>query len=299
MRNWISHLSRTPADYRMPARPSLRAVVQILKFEWRLVAVYALAFVLVGEVYSLTTPKLYESSIQLVPSDFTTKSTTTPAAGLASILLSGATQSDTLKRFVTVLRSPDLAYRLVAQNRDAVLKIQPSLFSRLFGGDDAKQTDLKTRLRRFQGALSGVQFADNKETLAVRFSYRATSPGTAIDFLKLATKEADELLRQYNLSEIRYDDSYLNKVIGTAQNVDVRMTLAQKLVETQLRRMDAERSEYFSIRALGPVQVSEGPVWPRTKLIAVGMLILGTLVGLIVAFARIYSRTREIDDGPL
>lgn len=297
MRHWILPLSRMPASYRMPARPTLRAVVNILRHEWRIVAVSALVAVLIGGVYCTVTPKLYEASVQVVPGDFTTRSTSAAAAGLASILLNAPAQSDSVKRFLTVLYSPDLAYRLVAQNRDQVLKTSPGWFSRLLGGAPQNITDPVQRVRRFQGALTSIQFELDKNTLATRFAYRSTSPQVAHDFLKLAVKQADELLRQYNLSEVHYDDQFLNRVIGTAQNVDVRFSLAQKIVETQLRRMDAERSEYFSIRLLGPTQISDGPVWPRTKLILVGMLILGALVGVVIALAGVHTRNRDPLDG--
>jgi uncharacterized protein involved in exopolysaccharide biosynthesis len=298
MLNSVFPLSRTPVSYRMPPRPSLRAIGQILKLEWRLIAACALCSVLIGTLYCLITPKLYEASIQIVPGDFTTKSTNGSAAGLATLLLSAPSQSDSVvKRFVTVLYSPDLASRLVMQNHDSVLEASHSgWLSKLFGATPEKN-DAHHRILKVESALGSIQFVDNKKTLATLFSYRSTSPKQAGEFLKLAITEGDELLRQYNLSEIRYDDAYLNNTIGNAQNVDVRMALAQKLVETQLRRMDAQRSEYFSVRTLGPVEVSEGPVWPRKKLILPGMLILGVLIGGIAAFTRVYSRNREQEDG--
>jgi LPS O-antigen subunit length determinant protein (WzzB/FepE family) len=297
MRFSVLPLSRTPAAYRMPARPSLRAIVQIIVFEWRSVAVYALAAALLGGIYCLVTPKVYESSVQIVPGDFTTKTSGSSAANLATLLLSGPTQSDSVRRFVTVLYSPDMARRLVMQNRDAVLvSAQPGWLETIVGSAPEKKESADQRVRKFQSAISSIQFADDKKTMATRFYYRATSPNMARDFLRLAVNQGDELLRQYNLSEIRYDDAYLNTAIGKAQVVDVRMALAQKLVETQLRRMDAERTEYFSIRTLGPVEVSEGPVWPRKKLILAGMLILGTLIGLVAAFIKVYAKNRDQDD---
>lgn len=295
MRHRFFPLSRTPATYRIPARPSLRAVVQIFLFEWRLIATYAFCALFLGLAYCLITPKVFEASVQIVPGDFTTKSSGTSTTGLASMLLNGPMQSDAVKRFITVLYSSDLAHRLVAQKMDSVfIQPQSSWIARLLGAPapPIPQEEGK-RIRRFQGTLSKINFADSKTTLATEFTYRATSQTHARDFLRLAIGQADELLRQYNLSEIRYDDAYLNKVVGTAQNVDVRMALAQKLTETQLRRMDAERAEYFSVRALGPVEVTEGPVWPQKKLILPGMLILGTLTGLVAAFVGVYSRNRN------
>lgn len=295
MRNPFFPLSRTPVAYRMPLRPSLAAIAQILTFEWRLIATYALGALLIGVSYCLITPKLYEATIQIVPGDFTTKSTGNSAAGLANLLLNTSTQSDAVKRFVTVLYSPDLAHRLVNQKYDATLSPEePGWLSRLFGGPEEPKT-FQNRVRKFESALGSISFTEDKKTLATRFTYRSESRKAAADFLKLAINQGDELLRQYNLSEILYDDNYLNATLGNAQNVDVRMALSQKLVETQLRRMDAQRMEYFSVRALGPVEVSDGPVWPRKKLILPGMLIIGTLAGIIAAFARVYAR-READD---
>lgn len=296
MRHHFLPLSRTPAAYRMPARPTLHAVGQIFLFEWRLIAAYAFCAVLLGAVYCLVTPKVYEASVQIVPGDFTTKSTGSSTASLANILLNGPMQSDSVKRFITVLYSPDLAHRLVAQNKDAVFtQPQPGWIARSLGTSSAQPVlqDTDKRVRKFQSALGKINFTDSKETLATEFTYRAVTQKEATSFLSIAIGQADELLRQYNLSEIQYDDAYLNKVIGTAQNVDVRLALAQKLMETQLRRMDAERSEYFSVRALGPVEVTEGPVWPQKKLILPGMLMLGTLTGLVAAFVRVYARNRN------
>lgn len=292
MAKMLFPLSRTPASYRMPARPSLRAVVQIFKFEWRLIAAYTVGAMLIGTLYCLVTPKLYEASMQIVPGDFTTKPVGTSTAGLANVLLNVQTQSDSVKRFITVLSSPDLAYRLVRLNRDRVLQSPPGT-----SDEHSKPQTTLQRVRRVQSALTKILYAPDKNTLATRFAYRATSPSVATDFLRSAVTQADDLLRQYNLSEIRYDDAYLNKAISIAQNVDVRATLAQKLVETQLRRMDAERSEYFSIRALGPVEVTEGPVWPQKKLILGGMMILGVLTGIVAALTRVYARNREPEDG--
>ena len=295
MRNYFLPLSRTPVAYRMPLRPSLAAIIDVLSFEWRVIAIYALGALLIGASYCLITPKVYEANVQIVPGDFTTKSTSNSAAGLANLLLNTPTQSDAVKRFVTVLFSPDLAHRLVGQKRDAVLTTEsPGWLSRFLGGREEPVT-LQSRVRRFERALGSINFAEDKKSLATRFTYRSESQKAAGDFLKLAVNQGDELLRAYNLSEIRYDDNYLNATLGNAQNVDVRMALSQKLVETQLRRMDAQRMEYFSVRTLGPVAVSDGPVWPRKKLILPGMLIIGTLAGAIAAFARVYAR-READD---
>lgn len=301
MHHFIFPLSRTPAGYRMPERVSLRALSQVLCYEWRNVLAYAVFSALLGVAYCVITPAKYEASVQIVPGDFTTKSTVTATAGLANLLLNSSTQSDAVKRFVTILYSPDLARTLAARYAPTSYldtNQKSGWLAMIFRADGQSATTFNGRVRAYRSALSGISGTENKNTLATTFVYRSTDPKKAAAFLQLATKQGDELLRQYNLSEIRYDDMYLNNTISNAQNVDVRLALAQKMVETQLRRMDAERSEFFSIRTLGPIEVTDGPVWPRSKLITGAMFILGTLAGLIASLAQAYSRSsRDTDAG--
>lgn len=298
MRDTIFPLSRTPADYRMPERISLRAIGQIIKFEWRMTALYAAIGMAIGIAYCLVTPKQYEATVQVVPGDFTTRAIPTATSGLASVFLNTTTENSPVKRFVTVLYSPDLARQLASGKAPASLYAPPNpgWFSRLFAFSQPATVDYDHKVRWFEGQLSAISFTEAKQTFATTFSYRAEKPERAVAFLKLAVKEGDDILRQYNLQEIRYDDSYLSNTIGVSQNIDVRQVLAQKLVETKLRQMDAKRSEFFSIRTIGPVEISEGPVWPRTKVVTVGMLVLGGMIGLIMAFVRVYVRNgRNVD----
>jgi len=277
MLDWFFPLSRIPADYAVPPRIYLRSTVRIIRYEWRIIVGSAFLAGLLGLAYCLITPPQYQASVQIVPGDFTTKSTSGAASGLATLLLNSSTQSDAVKRFITVLYSPDLARRLAQQYPAAI------------AGSAKPDTGFDGRVSEFESALSHITSTEGKESLATTFTYRSTDPNKARDFLKLAVMRGDQLLRQYNLSEIRYDDTYLNNVLANAQNVDVRMALAQKLVDTQLRRMDAQRAEYFSIRTLGPVEVDANPVWPRKKLILGGMLLFGALVGFVSIFIRLYA----------
>jgi uncharacterized protein involved in exopolysaccharide biosynthesis len=301
MQKTTSILSRTPPDYRMPDRISLHAVGRVLRYEWRFIAACALLFVVVGGLYCAVTKPKYEASIEIVPGDFTTKSTATGGniAGLASLVLNANPQSDAVKRFLTVLYSPDLARRLA--NDDEVLRAlnargKLGRLAKLLGQKE-EPLDYPRKVRLVEGALSKIEFEDSKKTLATELRYQSTDRQSTLDFLRLATKQGDEILRQYNLSEIAFDDVFLNRSIADAQNVDVKLALAQNLVQTELRKMEANRSEYFSIRTLGPVEAPLEPIWPKWNYVVGGMFLLGSLIGVLFAFVRIYARSElSIDD---
>jgi LPS O-antigen subunit length determinant protein (WzzB/FepE family) len=208
-------------------------------------------------------------------------------------VLSSNPQSDAVKRFLTVLYSPDLARRLANDNN--VLKMlnangQLGRLGRLLGWKQ-EPFDYPAKVRFIEAELSKITFQDDKKTLATTLKYQSTDRDRALNFLKVATKQGDEILRQYNLSEIAYDDVFLNNAIANTQNVDVRLALSQNLVMTAMRKMEANRSEYFSIRTLGPVEAPLGPVWPRTNYVIGGMFLLGLLAGAILAFVRTYLRS--------
>ena len=296
----VPSLSRTPKTYRMPNRISLRAIGQLLRFEWRFIAACTILFVLIGIVYCAANKPRYEASVEIVPGDFTTKSTaiSTNVNGLASLVLGGNTQSDAVKRFLTALYSPDLARRLAADDNVArILNFngKPGRLSRLLGRK-VEPLNYSDKVRAIEGELSRIEFEDGKRTLATTLYYQATDRQRALDFLKVATKQGDETLRQYNLSEIAYDDVFLNQAMTSTQNIDVRLALVQNVLQTEVRKMEANRSGYFSIRTLGPVEAPLGPIWPRWNYTIGGMFILGCLIGMLSAFVRIYARNNPSSD---
>ena len=304
MLNRLPSLSRMPAGYRFPERVSLRAIGEVLRFEWRFILVCTIAFVLLGVVYCYRTPPRYEASVQIVPGDFTTKSTAIGAniSGLAGLVLGGNTQSDSVKRFLTVLYSPDLARHLA--NDDRVMNVlvppgKPGRLARLEAwlfGIQPQPLDYPRKVLAVESALASITFDDSKKSLSTYLRFQGTDRQRAIDFLALAIKQGDEALRQYNLSEIAYDDVFLNRAIANTQNIDVRLALSQNIVQTELRKMEANRSEYFSIRALGPVESPTASIWPKWNYVIGGMGILGLLLGTILAFARVYGRNGVGDD---
>jgi uncharacterized protein involved in exopolysaccharide biosynthesis len=262
----------------------------LLRQRWLLIAILALVAALGTLAYCVATPKWYRAQLLMEPMQPEAGVPNLgPAAGglggiaaLAGVDLAG---NDSLKKeFVARISSRVFTYRFM--NEQGII---PILFADKWDAtnqrwkSEAEQPSLEKAYKMFNGNVRAI--TEDRRNGLMKITVDWKDPALAMDW-------ANKLVAQFNADarEIARDDArrsleFLNKELAHTDIVDLRATI-NGLIESETRKsMVASVREQYAFRIIDPAFLpgQESIVWPRPALLTAIALMVGAIVGGLLA----------------
>jgi uncharacterized protein involved in exopolysaccharide biosynthesis len=151
------------------------------------------------------------------------------------------------------------------------------------------------RLRDY--LLRELVITKNTKTPVTAVGYDARDPDFGVYLLTKLDEYADLQVRSRALQQARDYQSYLTSVLPGVLIADARRSLAESLVEQYEAVMMAQSTVSYAAVALSKPQASIGPTKPKAMIVIALSLLLGLVVGLMLAivdFRGIAARARNL-----
>ena len=117
------------------------------------------------------------------------------------------------------------------------------------------------------------------------FSLTHRDPKLAAYLLDLTFREADAILRQRKIDQLRAQIQYVRERLQEVIVIEHRVALANILGDTERQLMASLADLPVASETVKPVSVGATPSWPRPRLMLVGSVMLGLLLGVLVTLA--------------
>lgn len=214
-------------------------------------------------------------------------------AGLAGLSLGSQAQATTFDRLKEAFKSHELAQALDRKY---------GLFMRVFGAGYDPKTQTWTRpqgwrfelnqkiaeflrqptwappnmesLARYLGGA--LQVKEIKESPFIEIVVDHHDPEFALNLLKIAYAEADQLLREQDRREVSQRRAYLEERLARTSLSDMRQALIMLLAQEERSAMLLESNLPYAARVIEPAYVSSQPV-PLNPTMEIGVRMLGGL----------------------
>lgn len=230
-------------------------------------------------------------------------------AGLAGLSLGSQAQATTFDRLKEAFKSLELAQALDRKY---------GLFKRIYGAgfDEQTQTWIRPQGWRFEldqkiaaflrqptwsppnmeslaNYLGGaLQVSELKDSPFIEIVVQDRDPEFALNLLKIAYAEADQLLRDQDRREVNQRRSYLEERLARTSLSDMRQVLLGLLAQEERSAMLLESNLPYAARVIEPAYASSQPVSLK-PVIEIGTRVLGALalaLALVAGWAVIRGK---------
>jgi capsular polysaccharide biosynthesis protein len=262
----------------------------LLRSRWLLIVIVSLVGALGSVVYCLLTPKWYRAQLlmEVVQPETGGSNLSSVAGGLGGIAaLAGfdLAGNDILKKeFVAKIGSRAFTYRFM--NDEGII---PILFADKWDATNqrwksaADQPSLEKAYKLFNSGVRAI--TEDRRNGLIRVTVDWKDPVLAMNW-------ANKLVAQFNADarEIARDDArrsleFLDRELAHTDIVDLRTTI-NGLIESETRKsMLASVREQYAFKIIDPAFLpgKEGIVWPRPALLTAVALMVGAIVGGLLA----------------
>jgi hypothetical protein len=289
----------------------------LLEGKWIIVSLTAFISI-IGVIYSLLLPNIYESKTMLVPVNSSSGisgalGSYSGLAGLAGISLpSGGDEGNSAKaiqkisslsffenNILTNIYLPDLM----------AVKSWNSKTNTLAFDDSIYDTNSKTWIRDFsypQQQIPSAQesfevfktehlsLSEDKISGFITLSIKHQSPFIAKQWAELVINEINAFYRQKDKSESEKAVSYLNQQISITGLSEIKQVIAQLLQEETKKLTLIEANQYYVFDYIDPPAVMEQKSEPKRALIFILSALLGGMLSILLVLIRHYVIKQKI-----
>ena len=283
----------------------------LLEGKWIIVSLTAFASI-VGVIYSLSLPNIYESKALLVPVNSSSGISGalggySGLAGLAGISLpSGGDEGNSAKaiqkinslsffenNILTNIYLPDLMAFKSWNSKTNTLTFDDSIYD----------TNSNTWIRDFsypQQQIPSAQesfkvfttehltLSEDQKSGFITLSIKHQSPFVAKQWVEFVVNEVNAFYRQKDKSESEKAVSYLNQQISTTGLSEIKQVLAQ-LLQAEIKKLTLiEANESFVFDYIDPPAVMEKKSEPNRANICILIALLGGMLSILLVFIRHY-----------
>ena len=270
-------------------------------------------FVIIGTIYSLLLPNIYQSEALLAPVDESSSlvggalSQYSGLAGLAGINLTTEDTSSNHKKAIELISSlnffenylmpkiflPDLMAIESWNNKNNTIIYDDSIF----------QKDTNTWVRDFsypQKLIPSAQesfevfkndnlsISEDRDTGYIALSIKHQSPQLAKKWVEMIVEEVNSFYRQKDKESSEKAVTYLNKKIANTSLSEIRQVTAS-LLEKEIQKLTlVEANEDYVFEYVYPPSVMEKNSEPKRSQIIILFFLLGAFLGMIVVLFRYY-----------
>ena len=283
----------------------------LLEGRWIIVSLTAFISI-VGVIYSLSLPNIYQSNAMLVPVSSSSGisgalGSYSGLAGLAGInLSSGDDEGNSAKAFEKInslsffennilpnIHLPDLMAVKFWNSKTNTLAFDESIFD----------TNSGTWIRDFSYPNQQIPSAqesfvvfktrhlilsEDKRSGFITLSIKHQSPIVAKQWVELIFNEINAFYRQKDKIEGRKAIDYLNQQISMTGFSEIKQVLAQLLQEETKKLTLIEANENYVFDYIDPPAVMEKKSEPKRALICILSALLGGMLSIVIVFIRHY-----------
>jgi len=288
----------------------------LLEGKWMIVSVTAFVSI-IGVIFSLLLPNIYESKALLVPVNPSSSISGalggySSLAGLAGINLPpGGDEGNSVKAIEKInslsFFEDHILTNIYLPNLMAVKSWNPKTNTLAFD-DNIYDTNTNTWIRDYSYPQQQIPSAqesfkvfkskhltlseDNKTGFST-LSIKHQSPFVAKQWAELVINEVNSFYRQKDKSESEKAVSYLNQQISMTGLSEIKLVLAQLLQEETKKLALIEANQFYVFDYIDPPVVMEQKSEPKRALICILSALLGGMLGVLLVLLRHYALNKN------
>jgi uncharacterized protein involved in exopolysaccharide biosynthesis len=283
----------------------------LLERKWIIVSLTAFVSI-IGVIYSLLLPNIYESKAMLVPVNSSSGisgalQSYSGLAGLAGISLpSGGDEGNTAKaiqkisslsffenNILTNIYLPDLMAFKSWNPKTNTVVFDDSIFdtnSNTWVRDYSyPQQQIPSAQESYEVFMEHLSLSEDKESGFISLSIKHQSPFIAKQWAELVVNKVNAFYSQKDKSESEKAVSYLNQQISMTGLSEIKQVLAQLLQEETKKLTLVEANQYYVFDYIDPPAVMEEKSEPKRALICILSALLGGMLSIVYVFIRHYA----------
>ena len=310
-----AHSNKHPNDF--DDEINLRELFYVL-LEGKWIIVSLTAFVsIVGVIYSLSLPNIYESKAMLVPANSSSGisgalQSYSGLAGLAGISLpSGGDKGNSAKaiqkinslsffenNILTNIYLPDLMAFKSWNSKTNTLTFDDSIYdtnSNTWIRDYSyPQQQIPSAQESFEVFKQHLSLSEDTKSGFITLSIKYQSPFIAKQWVELVINEVNAFYRQKDKSESEKAVSYLNQQISITGLSEIKQVIAQLLQEETKKLTLIEANQYYVFDYIDPPAVMEQKSEPKRALICILSALLGGMLSIVLVLIRHYAFSEKV-----
>ena len=311
-----AHSNKHPNDF--DDEIDLRELFYVL-LEGKWIIVSLTAFVsIIGVIYSLLLPNIYESKAMLVPVNSSSGisgalGSYSGLAGLAGISLpSGGDEGNSAKAIQKIsslsffennilpnIHLPDLMAVKSWNSKTNTLAFDESIFDsnsntwiRNFSYPQQQKPSAQESFKAFK--TKHLSLSDDKKSGFINLSIKHQSPFVAKQWVELVVNEANAFYRQKDKLESEKAVSYLNQKISMTGLSEIKLVLAELLQEETKKLTLIEANQYYVFDYIDPPAVMEKKSEPKRAMICILIALLGGMLSIVLVLIRHYAIKQKV-----
>ena len=310
-----AHSNKHPNDF--DDEIDLRELFYVL-LEGKWIIVSLTAFVsIIGVIYSLLLPNIYESKAMLVPVNSSSGisgalGSYSGLAGLAGISLpSGGDEGNSAEaiqkisslsffenNILTNIHLPDLMAVKSWNSKTNTLTFDDSIYdtnSNTWIRDYSyPQQQIPSAQESFEVFKTAhLSLSEDKKSGFITLAIKHQSPFIAKQWVELVINEVNAFYRQKDKSESEKAVSYLNQQISITGLSEIKQVIAQLLQEETKKLTLIEANQYYVFDYIDPPAVMEKKSEPKRALICILSALLGGMLSVLLVLIRHYAFNKK------
>jgi uncharacterized protein involved in exopolysaccharide biosynthesis len=288
----------------------------LLEGKWIIVSVTAFVSI-IGVIYSLLLPNIYESKTMLVPVNSSSGisgalGSYSGLAGLAGISLpSGSNEGNTAKAIEKIsslsffennilanIHLTDLMAVKSWNSKTNTLVFDESIYSTKSNtwirDYSYPQQQIPSSQESYEVFKQHLSLSEDKKSAFITLSIKHQSPFVAKQWAELVVNEVNAFYRQKDKSESEKAVSYLNQQISMTGLSEIKQVLAQLLQEETKKLTLIEANKYYVFDYIDPPAVMEKKSEPKRALICILGALLGGMLSIVLVFIRHYAMKQKV-----
>ena len=310
-----AHSNKNPNDF--DDEIDLRELFYVL-LEGKWIIVSLTAFVsIIGVIYSLSLPNIYQSNTTLVPVNPSSGisgalGSYSSFAGLAGISLpSGGDEGNSVKAIQKIsslsffennilpnIHLPDLMALESWNSKKNTLVFDKNIFdtnSNTWIRDFSyPQQQIPSSQESYEVFKQHLSLNADKKSGFITLSIKHQSPFVAKQWVELVVNEVNSFYEQKDKSKSEKAVSYLNRQISMASLSEIKQALAQLLQEETKKLTLIEANQYYVFDYIDPPAVMEKKSEPKRALICILSALIGGMLSVLFVLIRHYAIKQKV-----
>jgi hypothetical protein len=310
-----AHSNKHPNDF--DDEIDLRELFYVL-LEGKWIIVSLTAFIsIIGVIYSLLLPNIYESKAMLVPVNSSSGisgalGSYSGLAGIAGISLpSGGDEGNSAKAIQKIsslsffennilpnIHLPDLMAVKSWNSKTNTLTFDDSIYdtnSNTWIRDYSyPQQQIPSAQESFEVFKTAhLSLSEDKKSGFITLAIKHQSPFIAKQWVELVINQVNAFYRQKDKSESEKAVSYLNQQISITGLSEIKQVIAQLLQEETKKLTLIEANQYYVFDYIDPPAVMEKKSEPKRALICILSALLGGMLSILLVLIRHYAFNKK------
>ena len=287
----------------------------LLGGKWIIVSITAFISI-IGVIYSLSLPNIYQSKAILVPVNLSNGisgalGSYSGLAGLAGINLpSGGYEGNAAKAIQKInslsffednilpnINLPDLIAVKSWNSKTNTLAFDERIYNTKTGTwikDSSNRQQIPSAQESFKVFKTGhLSLNDDSKSDFITLSIKHQSPFVAKQWVELVVNEVNAFYREKDKLESEKAAGYLNQQISMTGFSEIKQVLAQLLQEETKKLTLIEANQYYVFEYIDPPAVMETKSEPKRAFICILSALLGGMLSIVLVLVRHYAAKQK------